>query len=538
MKNLKKVSVLVFAMIFSLFLVACGGNTNNNNNVNNNGGNNNGNGGSSPAIKYTVTFMVDANVYDTQSVESGKKVTKPNNPSKTGHEFVCWLNGEVEWNFDTDTVSKNLTLTAKFLDVSNVVNVNSTQDLISLQGQTLESKFIKLNANIDLDEKEWTPINLKNSTFDGNNYSISRFNINEANDKAGFFGVVENSTVKNVVIEETYIESEVVGEFYAGGLVAYAKNSSLINCNFAGTVVVTGDKTMYLGGIAGFTLNCEVKSCIGNTSVSSTIYPVDTYEVSAYSGGLIGKAENTNIEACAGTGNFCEAYSECDTTCYAFAGGLVAHFTGTINNCYADCSVSSSTQAYGIGSVFSHAGGLVGFSELETSKISNSYASGIVGSISSYKAFAGGLISYSNSKVENCYASGDTSSTSDGYTSYSGGLIAYVENDSKISGCFAMGDVNAFLNGTGFECGAGRLFAHVYIEDGNMFCEVLDCYGSNSQEVRAIKNSSIMGNICEQGTVKQYFEVWEIIAGKWDNTIWNTYSYQNPTLKIEPSYDL
>jgi len=434
MKNLKKISVLFFTIFLSLFFVACGGsNLDNNNNVNNNGENNNENGGSNLDTKYTVTFMVDSTIYETRSVSSGEKVAKPNDPSKTGHVFECWLNGEVEWNFETDTVTKNLTLTASFLDVSNVVNINNKQDLINLQGQTIDSKFVKINANIDLDEMEWTPINLKNSTFDGNNYFISNFTISEANEKAGFFGEIDGSTVKNVVIEETYIESEVVGEFYAGGLVAYAKNSSLNNCNYAGTVIITGDKTMYIGGIAGYVKDCEFNACVGNASVGSTIYPTETKEVSAYSGGLIGKAENTKIEACSSTGIFSEAYAECDTTCYAFAGGLVAHFTGTINNSYADCTVSAMTKAFGVGSVFSHAGGLVGFSESKDSKISNSYASGVVGSVSDKYAFAGGLISYSDSNIENCYASGNTSSTSDGNTSCAGGLISYVENDSKIS---------------------------------------------------------------------------------------------------------
>ncbi len=40
--------------------------------------------------KYTVSFMVDSEVYKTIDVEKGSKVAKPDDPVKTGYAFGGW----------------------------------------------------------------------------------------------------------------------------------------------------------------------------------------------------------------------------------------------------------------------------------------------------------------------------------------------------------------------------------------------------------------------------------------------------------------
>ena len=44
----------------------------------------------------------------------GELLTKPENPSKESSVFLGWYNGNEEWNFDTDTVMNDMTLTAKW----------------------------------------------------------------------------------------------------------------------------------------------------------------------------------------------------------------------------------------------------------------------------------------------------------------------------------------------------------------------------------------------------------------------------------------
>lgn len=67
---------------------------------------------------YTVTF--DSNggsAVPEQGVYAGEKITEPGDPTRGGYTFVAWYKEEgltTEWKFDTDTVTGNITLYAKW----------------------------------------------------------------------------------------------------------------------------------------------------------------------------------------------------------------------------------------------------------------------------------------------------------------------------------------------------------------------------------------------------------------------------------------
>lgn len=69
---------------------------------------------------YTVTFNSDGGTaVSSATVTEGGKVAKPTDPIKAAdaeytYTFAGWYNGETAWNFDTDTVTANVTLTAKW----------------------------------------------------------------------------------------------------------------------------------------------------------------------------------------------------------------------------------------------------------------------------------------------------------------------------------------------------------------------------------------------------------------------------------------
>lgn len=68
--------------------------------------------------EYTVEF--DSNggsAVQSQTVEAGEKATEPTQPTKTGYTFDAWYKEAQfinEWDFDTDTVTSNITLYAKW----------------------------------------------------------------------------------------------------------------------------------------------------------------------------------------------------------------------------------------------------------------------------------------------------------------------------------------------------------------------------------------------------------------------------------------
>jgi len=87
--------------------------------------------------KYNVTF----DGKNSKKYEYGSLITKPADPEKEAtstneYEFVGWFNGETAWDFENDTVSGDVNLTAKFNEVARRYNltVSIVPEAISLKG--------------------------------------------------------------------------------------------------------------------------------------------------------------------------------------------------------------------------------------------------------------------------------------------------------------------------------------------------------------------------------------------------------------------
>ena len=144
-------------------------------------------------------------------------------------------------------------------------------------GTNFSGKTIKLTANIDLGDKEWTPIgNGDNSfafsgTFDGNGNTISGLNVPDTNAPGLFgciFGTVQNLIVKGNVTVDDNADG---GDYGEGGGVVCDNNGTVQNCGFYGSV---NDETGYLfvggvaGGGSGKVLNCWYYMTDESSSVS------------------------------------------------------------------------------------------------------------------------------------------------------------------------------------------------------------------------------------------------------------------------------
>ena len=62
---------------------------------------------------YTVTFQSEGGSEVASQIRANAPAARPADPTKEGHTFIGWYNGESEWNFETP-VTENLTLTAKW----------------------------------------------------------------------------------------------------------------------------------------------------------------------------------------------------------------------------------------------------------------------------------------------------------------------------------------------------------------------------------------------------------------------------------------
>ena len=62
---------------------------------------------------YTVTFQSEGGSEVASQIRANTPAAQPDNPTKEGHTFIGWYNGEEKWNF-ADAVTEVLTLTAKW----------------------------------------------------------------------------------------------------------------------------------------------------------------------------------------------------------------------------------------------------------------------------------------------------------------------------------------------------------------------------------------------------------------------------------------
>ena len=123
-KNFLKISALCFS---TMLLFGCGQNQS---------------GGKvepEPKTYYTVTFMNGTEVFDTKQAEANNVVAKPaTDPEKEGHTFDGWYTaneGGEKWIFETDIVTKNMSLYAQF----EADQVDYTVNFL-LNGQVVQTK--------------------------------------------------------------------------------------------------------------------------------------------------------------------------------------------------------------------------------------------------------------------------------------------------------------------------------------------------------------------------------------------------------------
>ncbi len=133
-----------------------------------------------------------------------------------------------------------------------------------------QNKTIKLTQNIDLADKEWTPINgwngvLNGTTIDGNGHSIKNMKISSG-DSAGFISNNASSvTIKNLVFDNAYVQTTDGNTKYAG--VIMGKNYSPVTIENVSVINSEVRCTWQCGGLVGFAegngpvfKNCTVRN--------------------------------------------------------------------------------------------------------------------------------------------------------------------------------------------------------------------------------------------------------------------------------------
>jgi len=198
-------------------------------------------------------------------------------------------------------------------------------------GRNFSNEYIKLGANINLNDAPWIPIGTSSTnsfqgTFDGDGHIINSIYINSTSNYQGLFGYVNGGTIKNLGIVASYVK----GGTCVGNLAGYTSNSTISNSYATGNV----NGTNYVGGLVGNNSGSKISSSYTTGDVSGT-----------YVGGLAGNNNSSTIENSYATGNISGSYT----------GGLVGIYGGTIKNSYASGNISGTGNF--VGSLVGSSGG-------------------------------------------------------------------------------------------------------------------------------------------------------------------------------------
>jgi hypothetical protein len=135
--------------------------------------------------------------------------------------------------------------------------ISNAAELIRLSKTSADwslSHYVQ-TANIDLGNCDWTPIGATGNsgpdftgTYDGRGFTISGFDLRPAlaNGGFGFFGTVDGSTIKDLVVRGTII----AGQGDHGGIVGISKGSTTI-LRVRSEVNITNSGYINAGGIVG-----------------------------------------------------------------------------------------------------------------------------------------------------------------------------------------------------------------------------------------------------------------------------------------------
>ncbi len=215
--------------------------------------------------------------------------------------------------------------------------IDSAADLAGLAqlvnaGNNFSGKTITLAANIDLANKEWTPIGSAKATsfrgtFDGQSHTISNLKVSGTNNFAGLFGYLGSGggdgakgTIRNINIRN----ADVSGAAGVAAVAGYGNPAVIENCNVTGTIKITSNN-FYSGVIVGGYI-ATVKNC----HVSGDI-TIDAY---GGTGGIAGYGY-WNISDCSVIGNDGSSISGT-----SYVGGI-AGWTGEGAHTVTNCSVAN-----------------------------------------------------------------------------------------------------------------------------------------------------------------------------------------------------
>lgn len=285
---------------------------------------------------------------------------------------LAWIAVPVSARAETDVW--NGTIASGFAGGTGMENdpyqINTAEELAYFaktvnEGQPYNGLYIVLKNDLNLNNKEWTPIGTDSNpfrgNFDGGNHTVTRMQIsNSSVDYVGLFGECTRYNVYSAIKNITVKDSVINGKSHVGAIVGWAYEINIENCRSIGNTIngernvggifgyfggnpggkvsrcynsskVTGKKSA--GGIAGMGDRCTAENCLNTGEIEVT-----TKQDKSTGGGIFGFFDDSiasaSITACVNLGKVSggESFG-------GIVGSTASESTGHISNCYYNMDV-------------------------------------------------------------------------------------------------------------------------------------------------------------------------------------------------------
>lgn len=227
--------------------------------------------------------------------------------------------------------------------------IKTVQELANLSymvnnGESYSKKYFRLDSDIDLHRKPWTPIGKGrysfSGKFDGNHHSVNGLYIDSNEyEYAGLFGYVYNGTIKNVLLKSGEIYSSAKSSF-SGAIAGYFSYSEMISCGNDATIVSGSNADSKVGGLVGYCNNSEIY----NLYCRSTVSGFASYK-SGGAGGIAGDTSSGTMYNCYFSGEV-EAY-----VANAIANKLSTYGNSNVDFCYYYENCGATDNVWGTGQI-------------------------------------------------------------------------------------------------------------------------------------------------------------------------------------------
>lgn len=204
-------------------------------------------------------------------------------------------------------------------EIGTVEQLKLFRDAVN-EGNSFAKATVKLTADIDLENEEWTPIGTQANAFagifDGGGHTVSNLYINQPSMvDVGFFGYTRDGEIRNLTIEN----ADVTGYLDVGAVAGTPYTSKYTNITLAGTVKVEGYS--YVGGMLGKNAYADLTGLTVDAAAGSYV-KAESENYRSYVGGVVGFMGEGNITVKDVASNINVIGSTCDI------GGIVgiAHY--------------------------------------------------------------------------------------------------------------------------------------------------------------------------------------------------------------------